>query len=75
MLSKTKRTGESNLKSSSKHAINYNYKNSINKMKKISLILAAATLVLLTSCSSGWSCKSSYCNAKQTKTIEQKKNA
>ena len=44
-------------------------------MKKISLILAAATLVLLTSCSSGWSCKARYCNAKQTKTIEQKKNA
>ena len=44
-------------------------------MKKISLVLALSTLVLLTSCSSGWSCRSSYVNAKQTKTIEQKKNA
>jgi len=44
-------------------------------MKKISLILAVATLVLLTSCSSGWSCQKRYCNAKQAKTIEQKKNA
>ena len=44
-------------------------------MKKFSLILAAATLVLLTSCSSGWICKARYCNAKQAKTIEQKKNA
>ena len=45
-------------------------------MKKISLVLALSTVVLLTSCSSGWSCKARYCNdAKQTKTIEQKKNA
>jgi hypothetical protein len=44
-------------------------------MKKISLVLALSTIVSLTSCSSGWSCKSSYVNAKQTKTIEQKKNA
>lgn len=44
-------------------------------MKKISLVLALSTVVLLTSCSSGWSCRSSYVNAKQTKTIEQKKNA
>ncbi|MEL1246586.1 hypothetical protein B0I03_102191 [Flavobacterium aquaticum] len=44
-------------------------------MKKISLVLALSTVVLLTSCSSGWSCQKRYCNAKQTKTIEQKKNA
>jgi len=44
-------------------------------MKKISLVLALSTVVLLTSCSSGWSCRLSYVNAKQTKTIEQKKNA
>ncbi|WP_262709736.1 hypothetical protein [Flavobacterium cheniae] len=44
-------------------------------MKKISLVLALSSVVLLTSCSSGWSCQKRYCNAKQTKTIEQKKNA
>lgn len=44
-------------------------------MKKITLISVVATVLLLTSCSSGWSCKSSYCNAKQVKKIEQKKNA
>jgi hypothetical protein len=44
-------------------------------MKKISLVLATTTLLLLTSCSSGWSCKARYCNAKQAKAIEQKKNA
>ena len=44
-------------------------------MKKISLVLALSTIVLLTSCSSGWSCRSSYVNAKQTKKVEQKKNA
>jgi protein involved in sex pheromone biosynthesis len=44
-------------------------------MKKITLTFAIAIVLLLTSCSSGWSCKSSYCNAKQAKKIEQKKNA
>ncbi|MFN7044034.1 MAG: hypothetical protein ACK4M1_02460 [Flavobacterium sp.] len=44
-------------------------------MKKNSLVLAISIVLLLTSCSSGWSCKARYCNAKQTKTIEQKKNA
>ncbi|WP_255674281.1 hypothetical protein [Flavobacterium cyclinae] len=44
-------------------------------MKKISLVVAVSTLVLLTSCSSGWSCQKRYCNTKQSKTLEQKKNA
>ena len=44
-------------------------------MKKIPLVLALSTLVLLTSCSSGWSCQKRYCNTKQSKSIEQKRNA
>ena len=44
-------------------------------MKKTSLVSAVAITLLLTSCSSGWSCQKRYCNTKQTKTIEQKKNA
>ena len=44
-------------------------------MKKISLVLALTGVVFLTSCSSGWSCKKRYCNAKQTNKIEQKKNS
>ncbi|SHO72048.1 hypothetical protein SAMN05443547_0373 [Flavobacterium cucumis] len=44
-------------------------------MKKITLVLGIATIVVLTSCSSSWSCQKRYCNAKQTETIEQNKNA
>ncbi|WP_333810341.1 hypothetical protein [Flavobacterium sp.] len=44
-------------------------------MKKISLVLALSTIALLTSCSSGWSCKARYCHTKPIKTIEEKKNA
>lgn len=45
-------------------------------MKKLSLVLAITTILVLTSCSSGWSCKSRYCKStKKTKIIEQKKNA
>ena len=44
-------------------------------MKKISLVSAVAITLLLTSCSSGWSCKARYCNAKQAKTIAPKTNA
>ena len=47
---------------------------SVSKMKKAITVLAISTLTL-TSCSSGWSCQKRYVNAKQTKTIEQKKNA
>jgi nickel-dependent lactate racemase len=41
-------------------------------MKKISLALALSTVVLLTSCSSGWSCQKRYCNAKQIKSSKRK---
>ncbi|HLO72317.1 MAG TPA: hypothetical protein VK164_00095 [Flavobacterium sp.] len=44
-------------------------------MKKFSLVLAIATVLLLTSCSGGWSCQKRYVHAKQVKTIGQKKNA
>jgi protein involved in sex pheromone biosynthesis len=42
-------------------------------MKKKFAILAISSTALLTSCSSGWSCKGSYVKADKNKSIEKTK--
>jgi protein involved in sex pheromone biosynthesis len=44
-------------------------------MKKKLAIFAISSTALLTSCSSGWSCKGSYVKAEKTKSIEKIKEA
>ena len=44
-------------------------------MKKTLTILAISGLFLITSCSSGWSCKSSYCKTDKETNTEKSKEA
>ena len=42
-------------------------------MRKGIIVLALSSTALLTSCSSGWSCKGSYVKADKNKSIEKTK--
>ena len=44
-------------------------------MRKKIAVLAVSSAALLTSCSSGWSCKASYVKADKSKEIEKTKDA